>query len=127
MSSIFSSKSSSSTSSNSFDKMLDMFLPSTSTSPPPSSSATSSFRTKYISLDEYKNDPELFIGDDSDSQYTEALMQSDMFRYLQNYQHNDLLTNDEDNNDIPLHRLRILLSHLRPSSPSSSSKDKESF
>ncbi|CAO3615470.1 unnamed protein product [Cunninghamella echinulata] len=116
-----SSKASSSKTTTSFDKMLDMFLPTTSSSSSSSSSSSTnaSFRT---SLDDYKNDPELFIGEDSDSHYAEALMQSDLFNYLQSYKNNNDF--NEDTEDISLHRLRILLSHLRPSS---SSKENDSF
>lgn len=87
---------------------MGMFLP-TSSSSPSTPSSSSSFRTTRPT---YANDPELYMGDDSDADYTQALMQSGLFSTPQL---------DQDSGDptvVSLNRLRLMLAHLDPPSPS---------
>ncbi|SAL99843.1 hypothetical protein [Absidia glauca] len=98
---LFSSKTNNA--STSLDKMMGMFLPTSSSSP---SIPPSSFRTAKPT---YANDPELYMGDDSDADYTQALMQSGLFSTPQD---------SEDPTVVSLNRLRLMLAHLDPPSPS---------
>ncbi|KAI8344299.1 hypothetical protein BC941DRAFT_408281 [Chlamydoabsidia padenii] len=83
--------------STSLDSMMGMFLPK-----PTPTSTSSSFRTTNT----YANDPELYMGDDCDADYAQALMQSGLFSSSQDNNNND---------DSALERLRLMLAHLDPS------------
>jgi hypothetical protein len=104
---LFSSKTNNA--STSLDKMMGMFLPTSSSSP---SIPSSSFRTAKPT---YANDPELYMGDDSDADYTQALMQSGLFTP-------QLHQDSEDPTVVSLNRLRLMLAHLDPPSLKGKSK-----
>jgi hypothetical protein len=74
---------------------------------PSSSSSSTSFRTHY----ELKSDdPELFMGDDCDTEYEQMLMNSDFMDWL-NKNHPNLLFQSNKSNE----RLKMVLAHFKQS------------
>ncbi|ORX43177.1 hypothetical protein DM01DRAFT_1340815 [Hesseltinella vesiculosa] len=102
-------------STKSYDTGLD--VPNYSTpSPSTSSFRSASTSTALTYTSSLASDPELTLGDDSDADYTQALLQSDMFAYLRpSLPHvNNDLEDDIDTAQVSLDRLRLMVTHFQP-------------
>ncbi|ORZ21520.1 hypothetical protein BCR42DRAFT_407695 [Absidia repens] len=132
MTSTYSFASKTTNASASMDSIMGMFLPKPLESSPPSSShSSSSFRTTTPSST-YASDPELYMGDDSDCDYAQALMQSGMFSTDLNpsssvFDQDSDCSDTDDHTQVSINRLRLLLAHLNPHTSSSAKGKSKSF